>query len=314
MCIRDRAGGVSQAGLRGRLLQRLIVVEINRDDLAAASEAARAALDEYQQQPLPDHQRIASVLSLQGTIAREHGDLDLSLDSYSNALAANRTLFGKQHHSVALTLANVAAIRYERGDYEQSATHYREAIAINESWFDDPQHFQLFTGWRGLAKALRNLGELAEAEQAFRAALKILLTHRDETYQPTQQLRAQLAEMLWLQGKFDEAMLAQERAPQLLVRGEDAAWRCRARSLIAARFWYQRGVESRSIAQCISDLPLQSQWRSQAIHAIAQPDSRLDWHRAYESQGALFEAAVAMTAALAKTDATQTTSDGDFRD
>ncbi len=299
--------GRDHAPLRGQLLQRLIIVEINREDLVAASQAATEALGQFKQALPVDHQRIASVLNLQGTIARESGDWQGALAAYSESLPAKREAFGSEHHSVAITLGNIAAVQVQLGQYEQAIQLFRESIAINEKFFGDAGHIQLFVAWRGMAKAYRDLGDFDQATAAFQTALNILVNDRGENYSQTQQVRAELAELYWLLGQFNEAISAQSNAAQALARAEDPNWRCLGQGLVSAQLWFQRAIESRSRIDCVENLPVNSRWRARAIRALATPALRATWFETdlsgRASESPLFEAAVETTTRVARAEA-----------
>ena len=271
------AAGADQASLRGNILQRLCIVEINRNDQDAARRRIAEALIEFRRQQPPDPQSIASTLSLQGSVAFSSGDLDAALASYESALIAKRQAYGPDHHSVALALSNIATVRLQRGEPLAAAALYREAIAINEAFFGQKNHMQIAANWRGLAKTLQGLGEFEPSVQAFSNALDIWQAALGDAHSETLRVRAELAEMLWLLGRFDEAVVAQAAAPAALLDSPNSDLACLGRALERIRTWHTDAATAATALDCTSALAPEKRWRVIALGAIINPLQRKQW-------------------------------------
>jgi len=294
--------GREHAAQRGKVLQRLAIVEINRGDLESASRRVAEASVEFKQQQPVDQQQLANILSLQGSIAYSRGDLDGALSAYQSALPAKREAYGDDHHSVAQSLSNIATVRLQRGEYRESAALYREAIAVNEQFFGDSEHLQLANNWRGLAKALQALGEFEPSIVAFRNALRIWTTSSGEMHSDALRVRAELAELLWLLGRFDQAVSAQADAPTALLQSSNAELACLASALILIQDWHLDATTATTYPECANDLPIQKRWRVEALTAMIFPLQRQQWHEPFAddavSDSPLFQTAVETTLAL----------------
>ncbi|MEN1726870.1 MAG: tetratricopeptide repeat protein, partial [Pseudomonadota bacterium] len=269
--------GSAYAEQRGLMLQRLAIVEMNRQDLVAADERLAEALSEFEVQQPVSQQHLSSTLSLRGSVAYGRNDLDTALAAYEAALPAKKEIFGEAHHSVALSISNIATVRFQRGEHAEAAARYREAISINEAFFGTGEHVQLGNNWRGLAKALQGLGAFEQSIEAFLRALDIWKATLGESHSETLRVRAELAEFLWLLGRFDDAVAAQASAPVELLESRDQELACLARVLTAVRAWHLDAALSSADPDCISILPVEKQWRARALLAIATPSMRQRW-------------------------------------
>ena len=150
-----------EARLTANWLEAEALLRLNRADEAA--EIASAALADAEK-TIPDSKLYADLL-------RSYGSISAASSNYGDALPAflkaheRYTALGEKR-SAAIALQNIGSLYSDARDYQRVLRYYREANAI---YPDDPA--LSLSAHNNKGNALRDLGRLEEAEEAFRTAL-----------------------------------------------------------------------------------------------------------------------------------------------
>ncbi|XUU60771.1 EAL domain-containing protein [Erythrobacter sp. HA6-11] len=151
-----------EAQLTASWLEAEALLRLNRAD--EASEIASAALAEAER-TIPDSKLYADLLRSYGSISATSSDYGAALPAFLKAHERYTALGEKR--SAALALQNIGSLYSDARDYERVLRYYREANAV---YPDDPA--LSLSAHNNKGNALRDLGRLEEAEEAFRTALR----------------------------------------------------------------------------------------------------------------------------------------------
>lgn len=119
-----------------------------------------------------DQARLGIVLSGQGQLYLETGQLDLEQASYEQALACMQRAFEQPHPYLAVAYCNLCNLFWRTGDYDAMDEPSARGLAIAEQVFG-PDHEQLPTYLRSRSAWLVQRGKAQEAEPLLRRALEI---------------------------------------------------------------------------------------------------------------------------------------------
>ncbi|MEM9531695.1 MAG: serine/threonine-protein kinase [Pseudomonadota bacterium] len=272
----------TQIPLRAQLLQRRTVVYINLDLLEEAEQDGAASGQYYRSLGNEGLDGLASLESLRATIAREQGKLPVARTRFVAALDARRQRLGPDHHLVALMLNNLATVDYELGDYASAVAGFEQAIEVNTAYFGVADHWQHYSPWIGLARTLRQAGRFDESLAALDTTIEITRKHRGDEHWATLQARATKAELLWLLGRPEQALRAQEDITEKLRL--DSNWLCLAVALEHLDRWHNAPQARHSLPEgaCAvgENLPSLSQLRPMLLLAMTQSDNeRRRWQQ-----------------------------------
>ncbi|TFG62747.1 MAG: tetratricopeptide repeat protein, partial [Gemmatimonadales bacterium] len=123
------------------------------------------------------------------------------------AIEIDRELLGPAHATTLTLLNNYAWMKAERGDYEGAVPVFREVLAERERAYPE-ERWLLAYPLHGLGVTLMNAGRHAEAEQALRQTVEVLLTDEDSVSRLASLIaisRISLSKCLLAQGRFDES-------------------------------------------------------------------------------------------------------------
>jgi eukaryotic-like serine/threonine-protein kinase len=142
------------------------------DDLPAAEQAAREALDIYQVLPKLHPDRLEAQSALAELLRRQH-KLDEAAAVSNEVLSASRQMYGENHHKTADAVDSLARIAWEQhrlADAEQLA----QSAIDRSSKADGAEHFSTAIFRMSLVTVQIDLGKYVEAEEQCRAALAVL--------------------------------------------------------------------------------------------------------------------------------------------
>lgn len=195
-------------------LVNLGVFRMQTDHIAQALPSFDQALTIYRRLLPNDHPLLALALANE---ARAFDRLKRFREAdplYREALAMQRRVLGTQHPDLATTLNNLSVLRMHLDDYLGSAQYSREAIAI---WAAQgkPEHPFALISKAHLAAALRESGDLAQAERLSR---EVLASRRLELGEKNRAVALSLDELgtvLRLLGHADQAVIHQRLAQSM---------------------------------------------------------------------------------------------------
>ena len=204
-----RTIAVRATGDESALVVRLTV------DFAAAVNSHRGPYDEVQpllEQALtqlkrgspPDPRLLVAALIQHGEMQVKHGDLNLAIESFENALAQARELGRNGDAERATVLVAFASARTMQNDYPAAITLLREALEIRRQLFA-PASPPLVDVQIELADVLRAFDQLDESAAILRQAVAVYREAFGDKHPRTLYARVQLAETLTFQRSFDEA-------------------------------------------------------------------------------------------------------------
>jgi len=205
--------------------------------LQSALEKRRALFGE-------EHLEVARSMHKLGDVLKLKAEYEPALQNYQDALAMRRKLLGNEHVETASTLYELADLLGRMGDFSGAEPLYREALALQKkllgeksqevarsleglglNLFDQDNYDDAIVLMRDavamqrelhsgphpdLAEAVNNLGFVTadnqEAEQLFRESLAMKrLLYPDEAHPEIAMGLNNIAYVLWIEGKYDEA-------------------------------------------------------------------------------------------------------------
>lgn len=135
---------------------------------------------------------------------------------YDEALAMQRRLLGEHHPDIATTLNNIALLRVHQDDYAGGAEYSRRALAVWNA-LGQPEHPFALGSKANLAVALREAGDLGEAERLLREVLDARRRQLGERHLLVSFTLDPLAIVLRLQGRAAEAVALHRQAQAMRV-------------------------------------------------------------------------------------------------
>ncbi|HEY0799423.1 MAG TPA: serine/threonine-protein kinase [Steroidobacteraceae bacterium] len=192
------------------------VFRMQTDHIAQALPAFDQAISIYRRLLPADHPLLALALANE---ARAFDRLKRYREAdplYREALAMQRRVLGTQHPDLATTLNNLAVLRMHLDDYLGSAEYSREAMAI---WAAQgkPEHLFALISKAHLAAALRESGDLAQAERLSR---EVLASRRQQLGERNRAVALSLEDLgiiMRLSGRPDQAVIQQRQAQTMRV-------------------------------------------------------------------------------------------------
>jgi tetratricopeptide (TPR) repeat protein len=134
------------------------------------------------------------------------GRVDLAEKIYTTRYENSRKRFTSKM-SQGVAAANMGWVRFLLGDYAESKRYSNEALSYcgkgnNADWV-----WVKISIWTNLGRACVRLGELEEAERHIRNAWKLLLAQTKHPGIRTAEINLAFAELRFVQGRLDEALL-----------------------------------------------------------------------------------------------------------
>lgn len=133
---------------------------------------ARRLLEESRQGWPPQHLSQANCLNLLGALEQAQGHWSEALQHYTQALALQERLLGRECLDVSLTLHNLGSLASLRGEREQAQAYYEEALATREKLLG-PDHPDLALPLLDLAGLKAILQDYDGGKQLTRRAYQI---------------------------------------------------------------------------------------------------------------------------------------------
>jgi serine/threonine protein kinase/tetratricopeptide (TPR) repeat protein len=162
----------------GGVLQSLGQLDDSVNQLRRALDAQRARAAAG----TGDDAELSRTLNLLGIALAERGEFDEAERLTRESLEIRKKRFGDASPEVGETLGNLGALRADQGDHAGAETLYRQAFDVHErlplSAFGEDQKTATMTranhrvsSMNNLARSLRALGKLEEAERLYRTAI-----------------------------------------------------------------------------------------------------------------------------------------------
>jgi serine/threonine-protein kinase len=162
-----RLGG--DVDLEAELLRNEIMLAVQRNDRAAATDATARALRFLQQRKPNELQRSTILLVLGGAfqLQNKYAEAEAHL---KEGLAIREKVNGPEHPSLAAPLNSLGAIAFYQEHYAEAADYYRRALALWQAALpaDSPQEA---IGLSNLGEALMHAGKHAESLELYRRSL-----------------------------------------------------------------------------------------------------------------------------------------------
>jgi serine/threonine-protein kinase len=161
----------SETPARARLLDRLANAYIPLGHYAVAADVLEESLAAHRQLSRVDSSESAQTLALLGQTQHYLGryrDAELSL---KEALRIQRLRFGGDDNAAALVSLELADLMHTRGELADAERLLREVLAVGER--GPAGDYPLATATRHLANVLQDRGSLDEAENRYRASLRL---------------------------------------------------------------------------------------------------------------------------------------------
>jgi serine/threonine-protein kinase len=228
-----------------KALSSLGAVHWAKGDLAEAEIAQREALAICREVAGAGSSEVAEILGNLCSVLLARGKLDETEAGLTEALEIQRAKLGTEHPLVAKSLDTLAGVLKRKGEFERAERLYLQALAM-ESKLLGAGHPDLAVTQKNLAVFYRERGDLAAAEQQLRACLGI----REESFPPTDWrvyvTQIELAEVLALRGRWDDAEGLVEQALDS-ARSATATYGKRSHALYrAAEFFEEHGDKARA--------------------------------------------------------------------
>jgi len=168
-------------------------------------------------------------------VLRMKGETGEAMQMYQESLDINRALHGAEHRSVALNLNNLGSTATIRGDYAKAIPFLRESRA-QYAHLMGTRHANYAIVSINLARALREFGQLAEAEHIYREVLSVMDSTKAPERNPFFQSQVGLGQILVTQHRPAEArpMLEIALAATRKQYG-DTSWRTLEPKLVLGR-------------------------------------------------------------------------------
>jgi eukaryotic-like serine/threonine-protein kinase len=177
------------------------------------------------------HRETGTSMSDLGSLLRERGDLAQAEALFRENVAIRRKVHVADHPDVGTALGNLARVLQLKGDNVGAEALFREQLAIYAKRFDT--HTLVGATWNNLSYALRGQGRLAEAEDAARKALPLVLAARGNRHPDTASTMVNLGRF-----ELEHRRLAEAEAlfvPALKIRQD--LFPASDRRIAAAKSW-----------------------------------------------------------------------------
>ncbi|MEM9057482.1 MAG: tetratricopeptide repeat protein, partial [Pseudomonadota bacterium] len=153
-----------------------------------------------------DDQRVGSVLSDLAQVERVTGNLEEAEALGRRALAINRRELGVDHPFIVFDLTSLASTLKEQRRFDDARPYYEEALASAERIYEDNlTHPDYIGAVLNIGQFYLQAGQLAEAETAFRKALRLEREQRGDVHTFVAYDMTELARVLSLRGQYAEA-------------------------------------------------------------------------------------------------------------
>ncbi|MEP6938122.1 MAG: serine/threonine-protein kinase [Rudaea sp.] len=162
----------------------------------------------------PDHPMLADALAGRARAFDRLGRYREAEPLYLEALGMQRRLLGNQHPALAATLNNLSVLRFHEDDYAGTIDFSRQAMAI---WAAQgkPEHPFALISKSHLAVALRDSGDLVQAEQVGREVLDSRMRLEGDNGLAVSISMDDLGVTLRLSGRAADAVAMHARAQEL---------------------------------------------------------------------------------------------------
>jgi tetratricopeptide (TPR) repeat protein len=170
LAIRRRALGNVHADVAASL-HNLGAVRRIQGELSAAEACHREAVEIWRGSLGPSHQAVARGLASLGHIARLQGHWDAAVRYHREALRIRQLAAPPQVADIAAAMDDLARNYAQAGDFVAAQAQWRELVALLRRQFGDGSA-HLARPLNNLGVALRNLRDVAGAEQCFAGAVE----------------------------------------------------------------------------------------------------------------------------------------------
>ncbi len=168
-----------------------------------AEPRLRAAVDIHREHGPEDD--LAVVLNNLGNLLSARGSFSEGERLLRESVEIRRRLLGEEHWLVAQGWNNLGALLLRRGAHAEAVPMLRRAGEILRASSVDGERELLAANLNNLAKALKERGELSEAEAVYRDALTVHAELRGDSHPDTARILCNLGECLGRMGRPDEA-------------------------------------------------------------------------------------------------------------
>ncbi|HEV7991165.1 MAG TPA: serine/threonine-protein kinase [Gemmatimonadaceae bacterium] len=171
------------------------------------------------------HAFVAASLNNLALVLRLKGDFPEAESIARQSLAINRALYSEENKSVALDLGDVGSIMLLRGNFD-SAVVYLRGARDRFARMSGPGHINTLVNTSNLARALRERGDLREAEELLRDALTRIDSSNTGQRAIYIAVRVGLGRTLEKKGRHAEALELLEPMPAMaLQEWKPGSWR-----------------------------------------------------------------------------------------
>ncbi len=166
---------------------------------------------------------LAVVLNNLGNLLGARGNFSEAERVLRESLGIRRRLSGEERYLVAQGCNNLGALLLRTGAHAEAIPMLQEAREILRGSSGDEERELLATSLNNLAKALKERGQLSEAEAAYRDALEVHSGLRGAAHPDSARILCNLGECLARMGRTDEAEELVLEASEILgaALGED---------------------------------------------------------------------------------------------
>ncbi|MEZ4449827.1 MAG: protein kinase [Nannocystaceae bacterium] len=183
----------------------------------------------------PGHPYVGHLLNNEGRAYEKEGDLATARARYERALMVWEPVYGRDHEPLEVVTGHLARVTLALGDLDAAEGYARRSLELRES--RPPERSKTDAVLMILAKIAERRGDLAAAEGLARRALAAMeVRYGDRSTRLVEPLRL-LAGLALERGEADAAVLAAERARELVGDGEGAA----EIGLLCARARWEQG-------------------------------------------------------------------------
>jgi hypothetical protein len=226
--IEQRAHGMDHPSA-AQALRGLGINAMTQGRTAQAVALFERSLAIYERTLGPDHPRVARELAALGNAHVDDGQIDLAVQCLRRALAIHEVVLGPNHPTVGNDASDLArALRAEHHDAEALVLD-RRAVAIGERT-QGPDHPIYAEELMGLAGTLEQLHQFTEAAEQLRRAEAIFTKVYGPHHDGVVRVHAALAELLFAEARWRDAMAAYDRVIPELEHAQDiGSWLPEAR-------------------------------------------------------------------------------------
>jgi serine/threonine-protein kinase len=196
-----------------------VFVELNQ--LAAAEEHARTALDIASSIHGSNHPDVLFPLGVLSSVQADRGEFDAAERSLDTQLQIARETLGSEHADTATIMNNMGTMKFRQGRYEDAAAWYRQAVAVRRTALG-PEH--PITGMTMSFEAYaRYLSGDPSAENLYRDALAVLEAAYEPGHRYIANVHHDLGRIYVDRGQYEEAepLLRSALEARQAIYGED---------------------------------------------------------------------------------------------